>query len=216
MRRIFMDLEMNPVSREYKAERKVWTQEVIEIGAVCLNEKNEETDSFQCYVRPKYNKGVAPNITSITGIRTEQVENADSFEKALMRFIAWCGEDYEVYSWSESDPEQLQKEMELKNVKDSSEISYMFLHWHDLQKEYDDMFFCERQISLRTAVSNAGIDFRGHAHSALADAMATADIYREMGEGRTLNKISSMLGSAKKPLGTNLGALLGGILLQTA
>ena len=208
MRRIFIDLEMNPVSKAYKEERAICLHEVIEFGAVCLDENNREIGTFQSYVRPEYNTGITTHITNITGIKTEQVKKADSFLSVFQRFIEWCGEDYEIYSWSESDIEQLQKEMELKKMKGSIGTSHMFQHWHDLQVEYGEMVCCERRISLGTAVLNAGLEFRGKAHSALADAMATADIYREMGEGRTLKKVSKLLESAKKPLGTSLGNLL--------
>ena len=216
MRRIFLDLEMNTISKEHKEVREICMHEVIEFGAVCLNEMNREVDSFQCYVRPEYNSRIMPHITNITGITTEQVANADTFGKALEEFISWCGTDYEIYSWSDSDPVQIQKEMELKKIKGTPDALYMFAHWNDLQKEYDDMFFCERQIGLNMAVNNAGLEFRGRAHSALGDAVATADLYREMVQGKTLKKLNNMLTSARKPIGTNLGDLLGGFVLQGA
>lgn len=216
MKRIFMDLEMNTISREHKEARTICTQEVIEIGAVMLDECNNEISRFQCYVRPEYNTGITAHITSITGIETAQVIGADTFESAFMAFCTWCGTDYEIYSWSDSDPEQLQKEMQLKHIPASASAVYMFMHWHDLQKEFDEMLFCERQIGLKAAILNAGLEFNGRAHSALVDAEATANLYREMTEGKTMQSLHSMLAASRKPIGTSLGDLLGGIMLQTA
>ena len=216
MNRIFMDLEMNPISKEYCRERKICRQEVIEFGAVRLDQNSREIDTFQCYVRPAYNAGVMPYITGLTGIRTEQVADAELFAEALQRFLLWCGSEYEIYSWSDADFLQLQQEMQLKNIPQTPGLQRMFLHWHDLQKEYGEMLYSERQVALKMAVDNAGLTFFGRAHTALSDAKAAAGIYREMHEGRVLKKLSTMLGSAREPLGTSLGDLLGGISLQSA
>lgn len=215
MKRIFMDLEMNPISSSQKEAREICRSEVIEIGAVMLDEENKEISRFQTYVRPQYSADIAPYITNITGITTGHVSGAESFDKAFQKFLIWCGTEYEIYSWSENDPIQLQKEMELKSMPASAETVYMFLHWHDLQKEYEKMLFLERRIALKTALKNAGLEFCGRAHSALSDASATADLYREMTEGKEIKKINSMLSAAKKPLGTSLGDLIGSFALQT-
>ena len=216
MKCIFLDLEMNNVSKEFKAERKTCLQEIIEFGAVCLDETNNEISTFQSYVRPDYNTEVAADITKLTGIETSQVKEADRFADVFERFLDWCGSGYEIYSWSDSDPMQLQREMSLKNIAPTPRTVYMFMQWSDLQKTFDDLFFCERRIGLKMAIANAGLSFRGKMHSALGDATATADIYREMKQGKSLKKINDMLNGAKKPLTTNLGELLNGLSLQTA
>ena len=214
MKRIFIDLEMNPVSRAYKKARSICSREVIEIGAVMLDDRNRKISRFQCFVRPGYCEGITKHITNITGIESAHVADAEGFFEAFLRFCAWCGTDYEIYSWSDSDTIQLQKEMLLKRLPVLQEFGYMFTHWHDLQKEYDDMLFCERRIGLKAAVMSAGLEFNGRAHSALADAEATADLYREMTEGKMLKKINSILSDARRPIGTSLGDLLGGIMVQ--
>ena len=216
MKRIFLDLEMNPISKNHKEARKILLQEVIEFGAVMLDEHNHEIDHFAWYVRPEYNTEITEHIRKITGISTEKVADAETFERVFDEFVDWCGSDYKIYSWSDNDPIQLQKEMELKNIPVFPEASYMFMHWCDLQKQYDELLFCERQMSLKTAVDTAGLNFRGRAHSALVDATATADIYREMKEGKALKKINDMLAEARKPAGTCLGDLLSGIVIQPA
>lgn len=216
MRRIFLDLEMNTVSKEHKDIRMVCWQEVIEFGAVALDANNREVDSFRCYVKPEFNDRIAPNITRITGIRTEQVIEADIFATVLEQFLGWAGDNYEIYSWSDSDVIQIQKEMAIKRIPESPASGYLFAHWKDLQKEYDEMMFSERQISLKMAVNNAGLEFQGRAHTALTDARATADLYREMHNGKTLQKINQMLNDGRKPIGTNIGDLIGNLVLATA
>jgi len=206
-----MDLEMNSIGKQYKEIRQFCQQEVIEFGAVCLDENLKETGEFQCYVKPEYNDGIAKHIADLTGIENAQVENAECFAEVFDRFLEWCGSDYEIYSWSENDPDQLKKEMELKNIRETSKSRKMFRHWNDLQKTYDELIFCERKIGLKMAVSHAGLEFQGCAHNALNDARATADLFREMEEGGSIRKLRSTLEEGKKPLSQNLGDLLAGM-----
>lgn len=47
---IVVDLEMNRLDFKYENERKISTNEVIEIGAVAVNEKFGEIGVFKMYV----------------------------------------------------------------------------------------------------------------------------------------------------------------------
>ena len=210
MKRIFVDLEMNPIGQRHKELRGFYKFEVIEFGAVCLDEDYREICEYQRYVRPEYNSEVVQHITQITGIKTKQVVGAEKFEAVLKDFISWCGDNYRIYSWSGSDLIQLQNEMRMKGIAGTDRTDYMFRQWTDLQDRYDQMMFCDRQIALKAAIASAGIDFKGRAHGALTDARAAADLFREMKRERSrLNSVRKTLADAKKPLGTNLGELIG-------
>ena len=211
MKKIFLDLEMNGVNRQYKEVRRMCSSEVIEFGAVKLDENNVEIGRFQSYVRPVYNEGIESKITRLTGITTKQVQNADDFLEVFLQFLCWCGEDYEIFSWSENDEIQLRKEYNLKAGDELPEITYMFSNWNDLQEAYGDMFEFVRPTALSMAVNTAGIEFRGRMHNALDDAAATADLYREMLGGTTINRIKEDLHEAKKPIGISLGDLFTGL-----
>ena len=78
MYHVVIDLEMNPVSREYNDIRKKLTDEVIEIGAVKLNDSYEQIDEFQCYVKPEYGS-IKKHITRLTGITDEMVCDKEGF-----------------------------------------------------------------------------------------------------------------------------------------
>ena len=83
MYKIFVDLEMHPIPRILKEERKICTQEIIEIGAVKLNEENEEISSFCEFVKPGYVSKIYSKFQKLTGIRTEDIAFADLRETAV-------------------------------------------------------------------------------------------------------------------------------------
>ncbi len=177
MKKIFVDLEMNRVEKEYPDIRKICSHEIIQVGAVKLNEQNKEIDSFCKFVFPVYSSKMNKHIEELTGIRFEQLAEAEKIESVLKEFIAWCGEDCEVYSWSLTDKTQLEKEVFLKDIElDESEKS-MFERWHDYQAEFGDYFHFDNPMGLKTALDLAGMDFSGAAHNGLDDARNTAGLY---------------------------------------
>lgn len=80
---IVIDFEMNPVAKNDKAVQSHLHREIIEIGAVKLNGKNEIGDQFKCYVRPEYNTAITIFITRLTGISTVDAEKGLSLNEAL-------------------------------------------------------------------------------------------------------------------------------------
>ena len=160
MKKIFMDLEMNPIDKSFAEERKTCTMETIEIGAICLNEQNEETGNFCEYVKPQYSAGISSRYQKLTGITTEMVQDASPFADVLARFADWCGEgDYTIWSWSDSDIWQILKETTLKHIEDTPKMKYMLNHWRDFQQEFGSMMHITKAMKLERAVSLAGLDF---------------------------------------------------------
>lgn len=177
MNRIFIDLEMNGIPEEREAERAICSTEVIEIGAVMLDENNREIRSFCRFVKPIYSEEIFPVIEELTGITTQMVAGEKTFEKVLPDFLSWCGRDYLIYSWSSCDLWQLRHEIRLKNLRLSPGLKYMFSHWHDFQREFSSFFNIRRGLALEKAVAVSGIRYSGHAHDGLVDARATAQLW---------------------------------------
>ena len=74
MKYVVVDLEMNPVSREFRDVRRKMNEEVIEFGAVRLDENFEQEAEFQCYVAPAYGP-IKKHITNLTGITQAMVDS---------------------------------------------------------------------------------------------------------------------------------------------
>lgn len=200
MKHIVVDLEMNPIAKVNKEQRAICLSEVIEIGAVILDEDFQEIGSFMTYVKPQFNDQIEKKIVKLTGITTELVANAPSFEEAFQMFVSFCSNvkgEVELCEWSDSDRLQLVKEMKLKNYEMNDYEKSLMECWVDFQREFDEQLGMDKPLSLKNALSYAGLDFEGRQHDALFDARNTAELLTiaRVEEKRqvTLDKIAQML-----------------------
>lgn len=211
MKYIVVDFEMNPVSRVYQEQKAICKNEIIEIGAVLLDEGYREQDSFQMYVKPCFSEELRRSIVRLTGITDDMLRNAPGFAVAMKRFFEWClsfGDEVQVIQWSESDYEQIAGEILQKQVPLSEQERTLMAGWHDFQKEYGEVIGTEKQTSLSYAVMLAGEEFEGKRHDALHDARNTARIFKtvRIPEERenSLGKVIEVLNTHTK-LGSSLG-----------
>ena len=181
MKYVVIDLEMNPIAAVHTAEREICKLEVIEIGAVLLDEKYQEIGSFVTLVKPRLNSRIERKYEKLTGIKTEMTESAPYFEDALDMFFSWCNnipDETQIIQWSENDFAQFSKEIQMKKIPLSAQNQkYMTISWLDFQAEYGYTLGLEHNISLKDAVMYAGEDFCGRQHDALVDARNTADLF---------------------------------------
>lgn len=181
MKYVVVDLEMNPLSREYETERFICKDEIIEIGAVLLDEEFQEIGSFMTLVKPKYNDKIERKIEKLTGITFDKVQAAPYFGDAVDMFLQWCSsipDEISFIQWSESDLKQLSGEMLLKSYIPSIKQEKFLDNWTDFQKEYGDTLGVDRQLSLQKALMYAGLDAEGKLHDALFDARNTGRLVR--------------------------------------
>ena len=179
MNYIIVDFEMNPLAGEYREERQICRCEIIEIGAVIMNERFMVLGEFKTLVKPQYNDCIYKKYETLTGISTQMVYGAPTFAAAYEMFANWCeyyGSEYEVYAWSENDYNQLTAEMVLKQYTKADKMRPLE-KWYDFQKEYTEKLGLERIMSLEKALNYAGIEFEGHMYDALCDAKNIAELF---------------------------------------
>ena len=181
MKAVFVDFEMNPINRKQKEARRICKGEIIEIGAVKLNEAGEEISSYKEYVLPEYSTEMNETCQELTGITMGMLAGAPHFKEAFEHFLAWChetGNDYEMYAWSENDWRQLTCEMRLKKLDMHAENTrWMLDHWQNFQQIYCNLLGLDKVISLDKAISTLGETFDGQMHDALWDARNTSKLY---------------------------------------
>lgn len=100
---VIFDLEWNN-AYNYKAQTGM--NEIIEIGAVMLDERLQIVDTFKQLILPKVSKRLTGRFKDLTHITPDEVkQNGIPFEEAFSgTFARWSGADNCVFmSWSDSD-----------------------------------------------------------------------------------------------------------------
>ncbi len=175
---IVMDLEWNQGSRGHNYSENNLTFEIIEIGAVKLNESRKILDTYHQVIRPKVYKKLHYRIKEITQLTNEDLEKGRSFVWAVRDFLSWCGDDYRFCTWGPTDLTELQNNMKYYHMERVLDFP---LYYVDLQKmfslRYDDG---HKKRTLTSAVEYLGIPENESFHRALCDAYYTARIMQEM------------------------------------
>ena len=154
--------------------RRKLNEEVIEIGAVRLDENFQQEAEFQCYVKPEYGP-IKKHITSLTGITQAMVADKKTYAACFQDFVDWVGEEEtKIYSWSMSDIKQLRSECRYKLP--DFDIGWLNARWVDLQQEFDDRLGLHNSLALKHALGAMDHKFEGTQHTALADAINTSAI----------------------------------------
>ena len=154
--------------------RRKLNEEVIEIGAVRLDENFQQEAEFQCYVKPEYGP-IKKHITSLTGITQAMVADKKTYAACFQDFVDWVGEEEtKIYSWSMSDIKQLRSECRYKLP--DFDIEWLNARWVDLQQEFDDRLGLHNSLALKHALGAMDHKFEGTQHTALADAINTSAI----------------------------------------
>jgi len=209
MNYVIVDFEMNAIANQYKEERAICNMEIIEIGAVILDEQFLVMGEFKTLVKPQYNDTISKKYETLTGISTQMVCDSPTFTTAYEMFVNWCemyGKDYEVYAWSDSDYNQLVAEMKLKNYDKKEKMSPLE-RWYDFQKEYTQTLGLERALSLENGLYYAGVNPVGRMHDALYDAKNTAELFAIVRDSARCEEVLKVVMEALKP--TELKSSLG-------
>lgn len=186
---VIVDLEMCNVPKRKRKESGFFrSNELIEIGAVLLNEEYEITDRFKTFVHPQYGE-IDAFIQKLTGISKKDTENAPTAEEALELFAKWLPDDVILVSWSESDMHQIQKEMEFKHIS-NKKMERLLETWEDCQKTFSEKMNSDKVYNLKEALIIADIDFDENIHDGLIDAENTAMLFAKMKKETKLKLIS--------------------------
>lgn len=175
---VIVDLEMCNVPKGLNRDAFNPKSELIQIGAVVVDESLEITDEFMTLVSPEF--GVIDNyIEKLTGISRKDVQGAPRAKEALEMFMCWLPTDATLVSWSENDEYQIRKETEAKGIVVEGLDDY-FDGWIDCQEMFREKMNAQKRYRLSEALIIADIDFDEGEHDALVDARNTARLFTKM------------------------------------
>ena len=144
--------------------------EIIEIGAVKLDENFKPGEEFTVDVRPIYFKRMHYKVKKLTGFDAERLSHGIAFEDAFQQFREWCGDDVTFLTWGYDDQGIMEQNIIIHD------LDWDWIHeWINLQLIYNNQTGGDKnQKSLATAMEHFGIEQTRVAHDALGDAYNTA------------------------------------------
>lgn len=176
---IVFDLEWNqsPTGKEGSVENIPF--EIIEIGAVKLNDKFEVISEFHELIKPKVYKKIHYKISEVTHMNMAQLrDEGKDFAEVMRLFISWCGKEAIFCTWGSMDLTELQRNMTYYRI----EIPCRFpVYYYDVQKLYALLYDGGKiKASLDHAVEFLNLTGDRPFHRALDDAYYTSMILKTL------------------------------------
>lgn len=178
MKFVVMDLEWN---NAYSKRLGGYINEIIEIGAVKLDENMETVGSFSRVVRSQISKKLRGSVKRLTHLTDDDINSGAPFTKVFSEFKKWIGdEETVVATWGDGDARVLLDNFTRLNGVDKIPF---FKFYCDLQK-------CFQKYSKRDKGKQAGLLAAAEVleinsdefvlHRALGDGMLAAEILKKL------------------------------------
>ncbi len=158
--------------------------ELIEIGAVKLDEDLNEISRFSVLIKSTFSKKLSSRFQRLTNITTEEMlSHGMTFDQAVKLYAEWAGNDAVTMTWSNSDLYVLLENFRFRKKLNTVPIIGMYI---DLQKYVqNEMIRNGSKITSQVSVSNAaimlGLSIDGIGlHRALDDSLLCAEMLRKV------------------------------------
>lgn len=182
MNYIVVDFEFNQAF-DFEHQKKALSNpncpfEIIQIGAVRLNENLKETGKFNVYIKPKVYKRLHPYVKKLTGFTKQTFNENIGFETAINDFSKFCGQDYIFCVWGNNDIKLLYKNINFYKL-DNKNISKRYVDVQDLcSKKFNKGK--NQLMGLSNAIEQLNLPIENDFHDALNDAKYTSLIFVEL------------------------------------
>ena len=193
MNYIIFDLEWNQSSHPDNSSRvdkdgRPLPFEIVEIGAVKLNENRDMIGEFSELVKPQIYHEMHYITSKLIHLQMEQLEKGKPFVEVMKQFLEWCGEDCMFCTWGPLDLLELQRNMEYYEMKPLSDRPVRYL---DIQKLFSIAYEDKKsRRSLEYAIDMLGIHKDIPFHRAFSDAYYTAQVFDMIEDPEVLEKVS--------------------------
>jgi len=177
MNYIVFDLEWNQSPRGKEGENHKIPFEIIEIGAVKLDENLNKVDDFSVVIRPKIYRELHYKIQEITQVNMKELSRGRKFTDACDDFLKWCGDSFTFCTWGPLDTYELQRNMDYYHMP----LPKSPVFYYDLQKIFSLIFEDGKsRRSLESAVDFLHLPIDVDFHRADDDAYYTSLIMQKM------------------------------------
>jgi inhibitor of KinA sporulation pathway (predicted exonuclease) len=155
--------------------RKGRKSEIIEIGAVIVNDQRQIMDEFTAIIKPVIHPTLSDFCTTLTTISQEMVDQGLPFIEALENFKSWInsfGKEYLICSWGYYDKSQFISDCKIHG----QETSWLDQHI-SLKHQYALIKSLSRPISMKNALKLEGLSMEGTHHRGIDDAKNITKIF---------------------------------------
>ncbi len=156
--------------------------EIIQIGALKLDEKLQTVETFDRLVKPELYTRLHPFVEQITAITIESLSAAKTFKEIYKEFAQFVSSDSILCVWGVVDMKEL-----IRNIKYHKLDKALFpKEYINIQKYASRFLSCPKgtNIGLRNAAELLNIPIGGSFHDAFNDACYTAEIFRHIYSSR--------------------------------
>lgn len=179
MNYIVMDLEWNQSNTGLEEAVEKLPFEIIEIGAIKLNEIGDMVSEFSELIKPAVYHEMHQITSRLIHLQMQELERGKPFEEVAGRFFKWCGgESYRICTWGGTDLTELQRNIRYYNMEPLSNGPIAFC---DVQKMFSLAFEDGKsRKALEYAVDFLKIEKDIPFHRAFSDAYYTAEIMKRI------------------------------------
>lgn len=191
---IIIDLEFNNLEGIHKYYPDLFTKypslenaeldnEIIEIGAIKLDNYMKPLNEFKAYIKPSAIPVLNPKISEITSITEKDLENGLSFQEGIEKLSELIDEGDVICSWAKDDIIEI--------INNAVYYKYENLDWLknylDLQEYSTKILGKKKSLSLKNALEDLKIKVdNSKLHDALNDAIYTAEVFKRIYNSRVL------------------------------
>lgn len=174
MNYIVLDLEWNQSNTGEEPEIKTMPFEIIDIGAIKLNEEREMIEEYNQLIKPTVYQYMHKITGNLIHLHMKDLQKGRPFVDVIREFLCWCGEDFIFCTWGPLDLYELQRNMHYYEMEPLSDIPIKFL---DIQKLFSIAYEDKKtRRSLEYATNYLDIKNDIPFHRAFSDAYYTAQI----------------------------------------
>ncbi|SFD17200.1 3'-5' exonuclease [Clostridium uliginosum] len=153
--------------------------EIIQIGALKLNESFETISTFNSLIKPTVHTTIHPYVENLTKINDDKISLCKSFPDVYDDFIRFIGDDETVLCvWGIVDVKELMRNIKFHNLSTLSISKYYI----DIQKYASKYFKVPKgcRIGLKNAIEFLNISTEGEFHDAFNDAYYTTEVFKSI------------------------------------
>jgi DNA polymerase III epsilon subunit-like protein len=149
--------------------------EIIQIGAVKLDENFELKDKLNLYIKPSIYKRVHPYVEKITKINSSLLKNEKLFLDIYQTFVDFVGNDSVFCFWGSNDFKELIRNIDHYKL-DYKQLPMQFINVQLLTSNFLK-YPLGMSIGLKNAIDILELPTTLEFHNALNDAIYTAQIF---------------------------------------